>query len=59
MKIEYIPLGLKFFDVFPEKLCSLPPQRQIDFEIELVLDAKPISTASCNMTPTDLKPLKT
>nr|GFD53790.1 putative reverse transcriptase domain-containing protein [Tanacetum cinerariifolium] len=33
---------LKFPDVFPEDLPGLPPPRQVQFEIELVLGATPV-----------------
>jgi len=37
MKIENIPIVYEFADVFPEELMSLLPQREIDFDIELIL----------------------
>ena len=36
MKIENIPVVCEFPGVFPEELFGLPPQREIDFEIECV-----------------------
>ena len=44
--------------VFPKDLLVLPPQREIDFEIELVLGAQPISKAPYQMAPIELKELK-
>jgi len=58
MKIEDIPVVREFPDVFLEKLPGLPPQREIDFEIELVPSAQPISKAPYRMAPTELKELK-
>jgi len=49
----------EFPDVFPEELPGLPPQREIDFEIELILGAQPIFKAPYRMAPTKLKELKT
>jgi len=45
-------------DVFLEELPGLPPQREIDFEIELIPLCKPISKAPYQMIPTELKELK-
>jgi len=36
MKIENIPLVCAFPNVFPKELLCLPPQREIDFKIELI-----------------------
>ena len=43
----------EFPDVFPEKLSGLPPHREIDFEIENIPGAAPISIA-----PMELNELK-
>ena len=48
----------EFFDVFPEDLHGLPPDREIEFEIELAPGTKPISIASYRMAPAELKELK-
>ena len=49
----------EFPDLFPEELPGLPPQREIDFEIELISGAQPISKAPYRMAPMELKELKT
>jgi len=36
VKVENIPVVCEFPDVFPEELPGLLPQREIDFEIELI-----------------------
>jgi len=59
IKIENILVVCEFPDVFPEELPGLPPQREIDFEIELIPSAQAISKASHRMAPTELKELKT
>ena len=48
-----------FLEVFPEDLPGLPPNREIEFVIELVLGTSPISKAPYRMVPTELKELKT
>ena len=57
-KAENISVVCEFEDVFPEELLGLPPQREIDFGIELIPGAQPISKASYRMAQTELKKLK-
>ena len=35
MRLEDIPVVREFSDVFPDDLPGLPPDREIDFQIEL------------------------
>ena len=35
MRLEDIPVVREFPDVFPDDLPGLPPDREIDFQIEL------------------------
>jgi len=58
VRVEDIPVVCQFPDVFPEELPRLPPQQEIDFEIELVPGAHPISKSPYRMAPTELKDLK-
>ena len=48
----------KFLDVFPEELSRLPPNQEIEFEIELLPGTAPISKAPYRMAPAELKELK-
>jgi len=45
-------------DVFPDELPRMPPQREIDFDIELIPSAQPISKVPYYMAPTKLRELK-
>ena len=47
-----------FPDVFPDNLPGLPPNREIEFEIDIVPDATLISKAFYRMVPVELKELK-
>ena len=38
-----IPVVCEFLDVFPEDLPRLPPDREVEFSIELEPDTAPIS----------------
>ncbi|XP_075491099.1 uncharacterized protein LOC142529448 [Primulina tabacum] len=58
MRIEDIPIVCEFPDVFPEELPGTVPDREVEFEINLVPGAAPISKAPYRMTPAELKELK-
>nr|GEX09519.1 hypothetical protein [Tanacetum cinerariifolium] len=47
-----------FSDVFPEELPRIPPEREVEFGIELVSGTQPISKAPYRMAPIELKELK-
>jgi hypothetical protein len=57
-KIEEIPIVQDFLDVFPEELPGLPPDREIEFTIDLLLGTRPISKAPYRMAPLELRELK-
>ena len=48
----------EFVDVFPEEIPGMPPQREIDFTIDLVPGTGPISKASYRMAPKEMEELK-
>ncbi|XP_070010085.1 uncharacterized protein [Nicotiana sylvestris] len=56
--IDSVPVVREFPDVFPTDLPAMPPDRDIDFGIDLVLDTQPISIPSYRMAPVELKQLK-
>nr|GFA97646.1 uncharacterized protein [Tanacetum cinerariifolium] len=47
-----------FFDVFPKELLGIPPEREVQFGIELVPGSQSISKAPYRMAPIKLKKLK-
>ena len=53
-----IPVVCEFPDVFPDELPSLPPDRDVEFKIELVLGTTPISTRPYRMPQNELAKLK-
>ncbi|GKU89663.1 hypothetical protein SLEP1_g3776 [Rubroshorea leprosula] len=57
-KLEDIPVVREFLDVFPEDLPSLPPDREVEFAIDLVPSTGPTSKASYHMALAELKELK-
>ncbi|XP_073051196.1 uncharacterized protein [Primulina eburnea] len=58
LKLEDIPIVREFPDVFPEELSGTVPEREVEFEINLVPGAAPISKAPYRMAPAELKELK-
>jgi hypothetical protein len=58
-EIQDIPVICEFPDVFPEDLPGLPPERDVEFLIELKPGTAPISRRSYRMLPNELAELKT
>ena len=56
--VSDIPTVSDFSDVFPEEFPRLPPQREIEFAIDVVLSATPASITLYRMAPLELKELK-
>ncbi|WMV59038.1 hypothetical protein MTR67_052423 [Solanum verrucosum] len=56
--IESIHVVLQFRVVFPTDLPGMPPNRDIDFCIDLELGTRPISIPPYRMTPVELRELK-
>jgi len=54
---NYIPVVQEFLDVFQE-VPGLPPDREIEFAIELLPGTAPISKAPYRMVPAELAELK-
>ena len=53
-----IPVLCEFPDVFPEDLPRLPPDRDIEFKIDLIPGTAPISRRPYRMPPNELAELK-
>jgi hypothetical protein len=56
--LEDIPVACEFPDVFLEDLLGMPPNRDVEFIIELQPGTTPISKRSYKMTPKELAELK-
>nr|GFC90586.1 putative reverse transcriptase domain-containing protein [Tanacetum cinerariifolium] len=52
------PIVSEFPDVFPDELPGIPPVHEVEFSIELIPGAEPISKAPYRMAPLELKELK-
>ena len=56
--MDSVPVVQEFLDVFPSDLPGVPPDRDIDFAIDLEPGTKPISIPPYRMAPAELKELK-
>ena len=56
--MDSVPVVQEFPDVFPSDLPGVPPDRDIDFAIDLEPGTKPISIPPYRMAPAELKELK-
>ena len=59
VNLENILLIKELPNVLPEELLGLPPKREVDLVIEVLLGTVPIFRASYRMAPTEVKELKT
>ncbi|WMV41558.1 hypothetical protein MTR67_034943, partial [Solanum verrucosum] len=58
VEIPHIQSGLvvkEFLEVFPYNLPGVPPEREIDFSIDIFPDTHPISILPYTMAPKELK----
>ncbi|MCI59660.1 cellular nucleic acid-binding protein, partial [Trifolium medium] len=58
VKMEELPVVREFFDVFPEDVSDVPPEREVEFTIDLVPGTSPISMAPYRMSASELNELK-
>jgi hypothetical protein len=58
LKLENIPVVRDYPDVYTEVYSGLPPNREVEFTIDLVPGTQPIHKAPYRMAPTELKELK-
>ncbi|XP_071902691.1 uncharacterized protein [Coffea arabica] len=58
IKLEDMPVLNEYLDVFPEELASLPPERDIEFKVDLAPGTISISKTPYQMAPAELKELK-
>ena len=58
LDLASIPVVCEFSDVFPEDLPGLPPDRDVEFTIELEPSIAPISRCPYRMAPKELAKIK-
>lgn len=58
LDINKFSIVCEYLDVFPEDVVGLPPHREIEFTIDLVLGSRPVFAAPYRMSPLELTKLK-
>ncbi|GKC39519.1 putative reverse transcriptase domain-containing protein [Tanacetum coccineum] len=58
-RLEDVPTVRDFPEVFPEDLPRLPPTRQVEFQIDLVLGGAPVARAPYRLAPSEMEELST
>ena len=53
-----VPIVRDFLDVFPEDVSGMPPEREVEFSIELMPGTAPISKAPYRLAPPEMAELK-
>ncbi|GJW45079.1 putative reverse transcriptase domain-containing protein [Tanacetum coccineum] len=56
-RLEDIPVVREFLEVFPKDLPGLPPVRQVEFQIDLILGATPVTRAPYRLAPSEMQEL--
>ena len=57
LSIEIVPVVWDFIKVFPEDLLRLPPEREVEFKIDVMFGINPISKDPYRMAPIELQEL--
>ena len=56
--VDEIPVVREFLNVFPNDIAGLPPYRDVEFTIDLILGTEPISIPPYRMAPIELREIK-
>ncbi|GKE66992.1 putative reverse transcriptase domain-containing protein [Tanacetum coccineum] len=56
-ELSDIPIVRDFTDVFPEDLSGLPPQRQVEFRIDLIPGSTPVAKSPYRLAPSEMQEL--
>ena len=57
-RLEDISIIKEFPDVFPDDISGLPPDREVEFTIDLIPETEPISIPPYRMAPAEMRELK-
>nr|GEX02878.1 hypothetical protein [Tanacetum cinerariifolium] len=52
-----VPILNEFLDVFPKDFSGIPPEREVEFRIDLILGATPIAKTPYRLASTEMKEL--
>lgn len=57
VSISNVPVVREIPDVFPEELLGVPPNRQVELQIDLIPSATPIANAPYRLAPPEMQDL--
>ena len=57
IKIQDVPVVKDYADVFPDDLPGLPPERSVQFRIDLIPGATPIAKSPYRLAPSEMQEL--
>ncbi|CAH1439857.1 unnamed protein product [Lactuca virosa] len=57
--VDDVPVVREYPDVFPDDLPGIPPERQVEFRVDLVPGAAPIAKAPYQLAPPEMQELST
>ncbi|XP_076956140.1 uncharacterized protein LOC143631186 [Bidens hawaiensis] len=57
-EIKDVPIVSEFPDVFPDELSRIPPNREVEFIMDLMPGTAPIAKSPYRLAPTEMKELK-
>ncbi|GJZ09592.1 hypothetical protein Tco_0543875, partial [Tanacetum coccineum] len=57
LMLSDIPIVRDFEDVFPDDLSGLPPQRQVEFHVDLIPGATPVAKSPYRLAPSEMQEL--
>ncbi|KAI3819978.1 hypothetical protein L1987_13833 [Smallanthus sonchifolius] len=57
-ELKDVPIVSEYPDIFPEELPGTPPDREVEFRINLVLGTSPIAKAPYRLAPIEMAELK-
>ncbi|XP_076894416.1 uncharacterized protein LOC143546690 [Bidens hawaiensis] len=57
-QIDDVPVVKEYVDVFPEELPRIPPDREVEFRIDLLPGTAPIAKSPYRLAPTEMQELK-
>ncbi|KAI3784130.1 hypothetical protein L1987_43223 [Smallanthus sonchifolius] len=56
-ELDDVPVVREYPEVFPEDFPGIPPDREIEFRIDLVPDSQPVAKAPYRLAPVEMKEL--
>ncbi|GKG25294.1 hypothetical protein Tco_0395922, partial [Tanacetum coccineum] len=56
-RLEDVPIVRGFSEVFPEDMLDLPPTQQVEFQVNLMPGAVPVTRAPYRLAPSEMKEL--